>query len=201
MVYGIGIVRAPSCRHYSKNTSLIKDIYARDIVKQRWSPYICVDCGQWIVGLLVVFCIFHINPGHGAMSDSYTLFDPQKSLQAIIIFHSIFLLHKWNRTLTVKFAEDCKLKMQRMYAWHWKCVHWNKKPLAIMFTPARDFLLETPWRIIIPNSNQQSFPLILITKKGVNLSSCVLAKPNQQLSMIICLRDSYFLSNPKIYLI
>jgi hypothetical protein len=28
----------------------------------------------------------------------------------------------------------------------WACV--------IMFTPARDFLLETPWRIIIPNPNQ-----------------------------------------------
>jgi hypothetical protein len=47
---------------------------------------------------------------------------------------------------------------------------------CIMFTPARDFLLETPWRIIIPNPKcQQSFPLILITKKGVNLSSGVLA--------------------------
>jgi hypothetical protein len=29
--------------------------------------------------------------------------------------------------------------------------------------------------------------LILITKKGVNLSSCVLAKPKQLLSIIICL--------------
>jgi hypothetical protein len=26
----------------------------------------------------------------------------------------------------------------------------------IMFTPARDFLLETPWRIIIPNLNVNS---------------------------------------------
>jgi hypothetical protein len=26
----------------------------------------------------------------------------------------------------------------------------------IMFTPARDFLLETPWRIIIPNPNVNS---------------------------------------------
>jgi hypothetical protein len=25
--------------------------------------------------------------------------------------------------------------------------------MLIMFTPARDFLLETPWRIIIPNPN------------------------------------------------
>jgi hypothetical protein len=25
-----------------------------------------------------------------------------------------------------------------------------------MFTPARDFLLETPWRIIIPNPNVNS---------------------------------------------
>jgi hypothetical protein len=56
-----------------------------------------------------------------------------------------------------------------------------------MFTPARDFLLETPWRIIIRNPNVKSFPLILITKTGVNLSSCVLAKPNQRLSIIICL--------------
>jgi hypothetical protein len=29
----------------------------------------------------------------------------------------------------------------------------------IMFTPARDFLLETPWRIIIPNPNVNSHPL------------------------------------------
>jgi hypothetical protein len=29
----------------------------------------------------------------------------------------------------------------------------------IMFTPARDFLLETPWRIIIPNSNVNSHSL------------------------------------------
>jgi hypothetical protein len=44
-------------------------------------------------------------------------------------------------------------------------------------TPARDFLLETPWRIIISKYKcKQSFPLILITKKGVNLSSCVFAK-------------------------
>jgi voltage-dependent calcium channel T type alpha-1G len=27
------------------------------------------------------------------------------------------------------------------------------KVYTIMFTPARDFLLETPWRIIIPNPN------------------------------------------------
>jgi hypothetical protein len=31
-----------------------------------------------------------------------------------------------------------------------------KKFLSIMFTPARDFLLETPWRIIIPNPNVNS---------------------------------------------
>jgi hypothetical protein len=64
--------------------------------------------------------------------------------------------------------------------------------LHIMFTPARDFLLETHWRIIIPNPNVKSFPLILKTKKGVNLSSCVLAKPKRLLSIIICLRDSHF---------
>jgi hypothetical protein len=29
----------------------------------------------------------------------------------------------------------------------------------IMFTPARDFLLETPWRIIIPNPNVNSHSL------------------------------------------
>jgi hypothetical protein len=28
--------------------------------------------------------------------------------------------------------------------------------VAIMFNPARDFLLETPWRIIIPNPNVNS---------------------------------------------
>jgi hypothetical protein len=58
--------------------------------------------------------------------------------------------------------------------WQWLSTGW-----CIMFTPARDFLLETPWRIIIP--------LIFRTKKGVNLSSCVVAKPKQLLSMIICL--------------
>jgi hypothetical protein len=61
-----------------------------------------------------------------------------------------------------------------------------------MFTPARDFQLETPWtcwRIIIPNSN---------VKKGVNLSSCVLAKPKQLLSMIICLLKRWlFLIKPE----
>jgi hypothetical protein len=31
--------------------------------------------------------------------------------------------------------------------------------LGIMFTPARDFLLETPWRIIIPNPNVNSHSL------------------------------------------
>jgi hypothetical protein len=31
--------------------------------------------------------------------------------------------------------------------------------MAIMFTPARDFLLETPWRIIIPNPNVNSHSL------------------------------------------
>jgi hypothetical protein len=42
--------------------------------------------------------------------------------------------------------------------------------------------------IIIPNPNANSHSLlILITKKGVNLSSCVLAKPNQLLSIMICL--------------
>jgi hypothetical protein len=30
---------------------------------------------------------------------------------------------------------------------------------SIMFTPARDFLLETPWRIIIPNPNVNSHSL------------------------------------------
>jgi hypothetical protein len=30
---------------------------------------------------------------------------------------------------------------------------------TIMFTPARDFLLETPWRIIIPNPNVNSHSL------------------------------------------
>jgi hypothetical protein len=45
---------------------------------------------------------------------------------------------------------------------------------------------------------QQSFPLILITKKGVNLSSCVLAKPGQLLSIIICLfKRSLFLIKPE----
>jgi hypothetical protein len=39
--------------------------------------------------------------------------------------------------------------------------------VGIIFTPARDFLLEKPWRIIIPNPK--------------------LAKPNQLLSIIICL--------------
>jgi hypothetical protein len=28
-----------------------------------------------------------------------------------------------------------------------------------MFTPARDFLLETPWRILIPNPNVNSLSL------------------------------------------
>jgi hypothetical protein len=32
---------------------------------------------------------------------------------------------------------------------------WNQGQI-IMFTPARDFLLETPWRIIIPNPNVNS---------------------------------------------
>jgi hypothetical protein len=31
--------------------------------------------------------------------------------------------------------------------------------LNIMFTPARDFLLETPWRILIPNPNVNSLSL------------------------------------------
>jgi hypothetical protein len=31
--------------------------------------------------------------------------------------------------------------------------------MHIMFTPARDFLLETPWRIIIPNPNVNSHSL------------------------------------------
>jgi hypothetical protein len=79
---------------------------------------------------------------------------------------------------------------------------WEVPPphqLFIMFTPARDFPLETPWRIIIPNPNvNKSFPLILITKKGVNLSSCVLAKPNQLLSIIICLsKRQLFLIKPE----
>jgi hypothetical protein len=57
-----------------------------------------------------------------------------------------------------------------------------------MFTPARDFRLETPWRIIIPNPNVSTvIPFDLDNQKGVNLSSCVLAKPNQLLSIIICL--------------
>jgi hypothetical protein len=42
-----------------------------------------------------------------------------------------------------------------------------------MFTPARDFLLETPWRIIIPNPNVNSQKnsarkgLIINTFRGV----------------------------------
>jgi hypothetical protein len=32
-------------------------------------------------------------------------------------------------------------------------------PYTIMFTPARDFLLETPWRIIIPIQNVNSHSL------------------------------------------
>jgi hypothetical protein len=32
----------------------------------------------------------------------------------------------------------------------------KKCTCTIMFTPARDFLLETPWRIIIPNPNVNS---------------------------------------------
>jgi hypothetical protein len=35
----------------------------------------------------------------------------------------------------------------------------NHKAFPIMFTPARDFLLETPWRIIIPNPNVNSHSL------------------------------------------
>jgi hypothetical protein len=34
-----------------------------------------------------------------------------------------------------------------------------KRQPIIMFTPARDFLLETPWRIIIPNPNVNSHSL------------------------------------------
>jgi hypothetical protein len=39
-----------------------------------------------------------------------------------------------------------------------KCPGKNYSNL-IMFTPARDFLLETPWRIIIPNPNVNSHSL------------------------------------------
>jgi hypothetical protein len=38
----------------------------------------------------------------------------------------------------------------------------------IMFTPARDFLLETPWMIIFPNPNVNSHSLLIMilrTKK------------------------------------
>jgi hypothetical protein len=35
----------------------------------------------------------------------------------------------------------------------------NVFPHNIMFTPARYFLLETPWRIIIPNPNVNSHSL------------------------------------------
>jgi hypothetical protein len=34
-----------------------------------------------------------------------------------------------------------------------------------MFTPARDFLLETPWRIIIPNPNVNSHTYFLSNPK------------------------------------
>jgi hypothetical protein len=46
---------------------------------------------------------------------------------------------------------------------------------------------------------QQSFPLILITKKGVNLSSCVLAKPNQLLSIIICLFKRFLIKPEDLF--
>jgi hypothetical protein len=35
----------------------------------------------------------------------------------------------------------------------------RKHEKASMFAPARDFLLETPWRIIIPNPNVNSHSL------------------------------------------
>jgi hypothetical protein len=35
----------------------------------------------------------------------------------------------------------------------------NENLSCIMFTPARDFLLETPWKIMIPNPNVNSHSL------------------------------------------
>jgi hypothetical protein len=59
----------------------------------------------------------------------------------------------------------------------------------IMFTPARDFLLETPWRIIIPNPNVNSHSLCDLDNQKMcePFILCILTKPNQLLSIIICL--------------
>jgi hypothetical protein len=41
---------------------------------------------------------------------------------------------------------------------HWTEI-WSVSCSCLMFTPARDFLLETPWRIIFPNPNVDSHSL------------------------------------------
>jgi hypothetical protein len=47
----------------------------------------------------------------------------------------------------------------KVIKWKICCTKFLKEEVAIMFTPARDFLLETPWRIIIPNPNVNSHSL------------------------------------------
>jgi hypothetical protein len=123
----------------------------------------------------------------GTTNGEWSLLQTQTPADNIMCTH--FLWFHWLFfTVLNPFSTDCEVgrfTAFRYSAWTETSFRWI---VLIMFTPARDFLLETPWRIIIPNPNvQQSFPLILITKKSVNLSSCVLAKPNQLLSIIICL--------------
>jgi hypothetical protein len=104
------------------------------------------------------------------------------------VLQNLFLKTQYYAILLNYFGSEYTMTLSSRRSKCW--VHeWYSK--CIMFTPTRDFLLETPWRIIITNPKcQQSFPnLILITNKGV------LAKPKQLLSIIICLFKSYFLSN------
>jgi hypothetical protein len=58
------------------------------------------------------------------------------------------------------FSCFANLLPQNLFVWAVKMlppISYLNKP--IMFTPARDFLLETPWRIIIPNPNVNSHSL------------------------------------------
>jgi hypothetical protein len=78
-------------------------------------------------------------------------------MQSILKPHHIYSVYQWVYPFSELMGPNVVLisrNFERMGTCHWLLSMfkiWGSS--HIMFTPARDFLLETPWRIIIPNPN------------------------------------------------
>jgi hypothetical protein len=97
----------------------------------------------------------------------------------------------WRHQVEIQLFGFTSISSGVITRWAWVSVQFLsilKNSLLHYVYPCQRFSTGNTLEDYNPQSKcQQSFPLILITKKGVNLSSCVLVKPTRLLSIIICL--------------